>query len=67
MIEINGQFEVRPDHISGVGKLFRTPNRLGVQSFEIYLIGGQTLTVSAPEGAVEIVRGAVVQAVHDLP
>lgn len=68
MLNIVNQYQVRPDHASAVGNPYNPPNRRGVQAFDIYLLGGQTLTIMAADGTVlQQARDEVIRAVDNLP
>ncbi len=68
MLNIVNQYQVRPDHISAVGSPYNPPARRGLQAFDIFLLGGQTLTVMVTDGAVlQQARDEVIRAVDNLP
>lgn len=62
MINVVNQYVIKPGHISGVGPLLPAPNQPTLRTFEIYLSGGQTLTVKAVAEAASQARDAVVNA-----
>lgn len=68
MLNIVNQYHVRPDHVSAVGIPYNPPARRGVQAFDIFLLGGQTLTVMVADGAVlQQTRDELIRAVDNLP
>jgi len=68
MLNIVNQYQVRPDHVSAVGTPYNPPNRSGVQAFDIFLLGGQTLTILVAEATVlQRARDEVIQAIDNLP
>lgn len=68
MLNIQDQLSVRPDHISGIGPLVH-PGSLknDVRIFDVYLLGGQTITIKVSAGIADAARAAVVKAVDELP
>ncbi|CAH0174459.1 hypothetical protein SRABI102_01562 [Stenotrophomonas lactitubi] len=46
MHRLNKQYSVRPDHVSAVGEVYPVPNRGAFHAYDVFLIGGQTITVS---------------------
>lgn len=64
MINIAGKYSVRPDHISGVSDFRTTAAQPHIKEFDVYLIGGQTLTVKTSSEAAETARRETIQAAN---
>lgn len=67
MINIADKYVIRPDHISGVSSLLTAPGQPAMRLFEVYLSGGQTLTVKLATEAAQTARQMVIQTVNNLP
>lgn len=66
MINIAERYVVRPDHVSGISSLFSAPGQPAMKQFEVYLIGGQTLTVKLETAAAQKARTLLIQTVNNL-
>lgn len=62
MYQILDSWFVRLEHVSAVGVAHVVANRPGQLTMEVHLIGGQTITVIGPEGALSEARKALIQA-----
>lgn len=68
MLNVQDQLFVRPDHISGVGQIVHPASlKNDVRIFDIYLLGGQTITIRVPASTADAARAEVIKAVDDLP
>lgn len=68
MLNIQDQLYVRPDHISGVGQIVHPASlKNDVRVFDVYLLGGQTITIRVPSSTADAARAEVVKAVDALP
>ncbi len=63
MIQIAGQWAIRPEHVSAVGHPHSVHNRPGLYQMEVQLIGGQTLNLVAPKPDIDATRETLIQAI----
>ncbi len=66
MINIAEKYVVRPDHVSGVSSLFSAPGQPAMKQFEVYLIGGQTLTLKLETVAARNAQNLLLQTINKL-
>lgn len=45
MHRLSKQFSIRPNHVSAVSEVRAVPNRPNLYQYDVYLTGGQTITV----------------------
>lgn len=63
MIQIAGQWSIRPEHVSAISYPHEVPNRPGLYQMEVQLIGGQTINLGAQKAEIEATRETLIQAV----
>lgn len=63
MYQLLDDWFIRLEHVSAVGLPHVVPNRPGQSQMKIHLLGGQTLDILGPEGALREGRTALIQAV----
>lgn|GEM_PF-1904114 len=63
MHKLNHQYSVRPDHVSAVSESRQTPGRPGVLQYDVFLIGGQTITVTGAAREIEESLTGIIRAI----
>lgn len=67
MHNVLNKFHVRLDHVSAVGALQPCEHQPQNRSFEVYLFGGQTISVRALENAARQAREELIREIDQLP